>query len=178
MSARRIALLAAAVTLAASGIYVAVYLGRWEWNRAVVAGLIFLAAEVGLVGALMLDRLARLGRRLGELEQASTSVSTRSLDSRPDPTVVARLEQVAPPARKPFAWLDEASQRTSVFVPVLLGAGVLLSGVAWLVERVGRMTAGPVLQRRLARRLNALALPPGGLLGEESRDPFVPGDRR
>jgi hypothetical protein len=31
--------------------YVFVYLYRWEWNRAIVAGIIFLAAEVGLLGA-------------------------------------------------------------------------------------------------------------------------------
>ena len=52
--------------MAASGAYVFVYLYRWEWNRALVSGVIFLAAEIALLGALILDRVARLGRRLDE----------------------------------------------------------------------------------------------------------------
>ena len=40
-----------------SGTYVLVYLYRWEWHRAQVAGLFFLAAEIGLVGTAVLDRL-------------------------------------------------------------------------------------------------------------------------
>ena len=37
--------------LVASGGYVLVYLYRWEWNRALMAGVFFLAAEIALVGA-------------------------------------------------------------------------------------------------------------------------------
>ena len=50
MNARKIGILAAVVTLLASGAYVFVYLYRWEWNRAQVSAAIFVAAEVGLVG--------------------------------------------------------------------------------------------------------------------------------
>jgi hypothetical protein len=195
MSARRIGLLAGVVTLGASGWYVAVYLARWEWNRALMAGVLFLAAELGLLGLVLVDRLARLERRLDEpragvpgvVEPVTASPAGRSAPggtrprrteviprTEPDPRVLARVRAAAPPSRRPFAWLDPAD-RLSVFVPVLLGAGVLLSGVAWLVERIARLAGGATLDRRLAMRLDVLALPPGGLLGDdEPPDPFHP----
>ena len=49
-------------------------------------------------------------------------------------------------------------------------AGVVLSAIAWMLERVARSTATPVLETRLARRLAPLSLPPGGLLDEASDD--------
>jgi hypothetical protein len=53
--------------------------------------------------------------------------------------------------------------RVGVFVPLLMGAGVLMSGLAWLVERVSSRTTGRMADRRLARRITQL-LPPGGPL--------------
>lgn len=154
-AARKIALAALVVVMAAAGWYVFVYLYRWEWNRALVSGVIFLAAEVALIGALVLSRLAALGRR----EPA-------------DERVVRRLRDAAPEPAKPFAWLGRS--QTNVFVPVLLGAGVVLSGLAWIVDRVARLTAVPSMERGLARRLTTLQPPPGGLLGEPPIDPFRP----
>lgn len=160
MSARRIAALALIVVMAASGWYVFVYLYRWEWNRAVVSGIIFLAAEVALLGALLLDRLGRVGRRVDGLERAA------------DERVRQRLHDHAPDPVKPFQWLDGG--QTNVFVPVLLGAGVVLSALAWIVDRIARLTAVPSLERGLARRLATLQPPSGGLLGEPTTDPFRP----
>lgn len=181
MSARRVALLAAIVTMGAAGWYVFLYLTRWEWNRAVVAGVIFLAAEVALVGSLVLDRLARIQSVLpteGPITSRRPSRPPSEPDDRrePDPRVLARLNGSAPQPREPFAWLSRAPDRLSVFVPILLGAGVLLSGLAWIVERLARFTAGPTIERVLARRLETLALPPGGLLGDDDRpqDLFSP----
>lgn len=180
MSARRVALLAAIVTMGAAGWYVFLYLVRWEWNRAFVAGVIFLAAEVALVGSLVLDRLARLQSALPAEDPIGSRRATRptgdSSDREADPRVLARLTGSAPPAREPFAWLSRTPDRLSVFVPILLGAGVLLSGLAWIVERVARFTAGPTIERVLAKRLETLALPPGGLLGDDDgqRDLFSP----
>jgi hypothetical protein len=183
MTARRIGLAAALVTLAAAGWYVFVYLARWEWNRALMAGVIFLAAELCLLGLLLLDRLARLEQRLDE-RLSATAPPGRGANRRssgparpattPDPRLLDRLHEAAPPSRRPFEWLDPMD-RMSVFVPVLLGAGVLLSGAAWVVERVARLTGGPALERRLATRLDGLSLPPGGLLDDdEAPDPFSP----
>jgi hypothetical protein len=185
MSARRLGLLATLVTMGGAGWYVFVYLYRWEWNRALISGVIFLAAEIGLIGTLALGRLARIERRLDEGDVPASpwvsSVSARSarspVSSRalrrvdPDPAVLARLRESAPPPREPFAWLTKRPQEVSVFVPVLLGAGAVLSGLAWVVERLGRRLTGPAQENSLARRLHAIALPPGGFVGDHDDRP-------
>jgi hypothetical protein len=160
-NARRIGLLALLVVLVAAGWYVFVYLYRWEWNRALVSGIIFLAAEVALLGALVLDRLGKLGRRLDRLDHPPNGER-----------VLRQLREHPPEPAKPFAWMER--QEMNVFVPVLLGAGVLLSALAWVVDRIARLTAVPSMERGLARQLSTLQRPPGGLLGEEPTDPYRP----
>ena len=145
MIARRIFRLGGTVVLVASGIYFFVYLWRWEWNRAVVAGILFLAAEVGLSAAVILDRLRNLSR------------------GAPDPQVLSRLKETAPPARNFFAWLSPRQGHAGVFVPVLLGMGVVASALAAVVERIARSTAKPVMERGLAARLGPLSWPSTGL---------------
>ena len=157
---RVIGLLALLVVMAAAGWYVFVYLNRWEWNRAIVSGVIFIAAEVALLGALVLERLTRLTRRVDAL-------------ARPDERVVSVLRSHRPEPLRPFAWL-QGSSTTNVFVPVLLGAGVVLSGLAWIVDRIARVTAVPTMERGLASRLTRLQPPPDGLLGETGHDAFRP----
>ncbi len=51
--------------------------------------------------------------------------------------------------------------------------GVVASGLAWLVEKLARATAGPALERGLAARLSPLAWPAGGLVPDESDDPLT-----
>jgi hypothetical protein len=136
-------------TLAASGAYTFVYLYRWEWNRALMSAAIFVAAEVAVMGSLLAQRL---------------KVVTKRLDAQEASARAARLERIqasAPPARTNFAWLARP-QHMNVFVPVLMGAGVLMSGIAWIVERLARATAAPVAERGLAARLDGLALPAQG----------------
>ena len=158
---RRIGLAALLIVLVAAGWYVFVYLHRWEWNRALVSGIIFLAAEVALLGALVLDRLEKLGRRLARLDHGPNGER-----------VLLRLREHAPTPARPFAWMEP--QQTNVFVPVLLGAGVVLSALAWVVDRVARLTAVPTMERGLARKLATLQPAPDGLLGEPPTDPFAP----
>jgi hypothetical protein len=50
-----------------------------------------------------------------------------------------------------------------VLVPILLGAGIILSAVAFVVERLSRVTAAPVAEHELARGLASMALPSAGL---------------
>ena len=139
------------VVLAISGLYLLVYLYRWEWNRALVAGIFFVAAEVAAVAT-------SLQRRLRAIEA--------KLDAAPGAGQVhARIQEAAPEPVNRFAWLDDRMGSTNVFVPVLLGAGVILSLLATAVERLAAATATPQLERRLASRLEPLALPSGGLLG-------------
>jgi hypothetical protein len=159
MNARKLGLLAAFATLAASGAYVFVYLYRWEWNRAQVSAAIFVAAEVGLIGWLLSDRLRRVERRL---ELATVDGDARRLTA---------IRATAPPPRVGFAWLAKQNQM-GVFIPVLLGAGALLSGIAWVVERLARATAGRTAERGLAHQLASLDLPAGGLL-DGGADPLA-----
>ena len=163
MSGRRLGMLATIAVMAASGSYVFVYLYRWEWNRALISAAIFIAAEVALFGAICLARVARVDRRLDGF------VRHGPIDER----VERRLQENTPAPAKPFAWLNRP-QQTNVFVPVLFGAGIVLSGLAWLVDRVARATAGPAVEQGLARRLTALQPPTGGLLGGRPHEPYVP----
>ncbi|MGD9798658.1 MAG: hypothetical protein AB7H43_10005 [Acidimicrobiia bacterium] len=141
-----------ATMLAASGGYLIVYLYRWEWNRALVAGCFFVATEVALLGTLLLRRLASIEQRLDRIEDRAT---------------LPTIRRTAPPASPPFQWLDESSTRLQVFVPVLLGAGVIMSLLAFAVERLAMVTSRPLLERDLARRLDDVQLPRHGLLAAE-----------
>lgn len=141
----RLGQLIGGVVLVISGLYLMVYLYRWEWNRAVVAGVFFVATEVALSTTAILRRL-------------------RALETRLDQQTLQRVREAAPPPKDHFAWLDRQSRTLNVFVPVLLGAGVILSVLAAAVERLATATATPFAEHRLSRRLNQLALPAGGLL--------------
>ncbi len=153
----------AGVALAGAGAYLFIYLYRWEWNRAIMAGVLFIAAEIALAAALILDRLKSIERNMGSGRPVET---LHSLDA---------IQEAAPPPRRHFAWLSD-QDRVGVFVPVLMGAGVVISGIAWAVERLAASTARPVLERRLALRLQPLALPAGGLTGTAPSAP--PLERR
>ena len=148
---RKVAVALGVLVLVASGTYVFVYLYRWEWNRAMFAASLFVATEVALGLAWVMERLRGLADAVDRLQHA-------------DPEVRARLRESRPPARRPFAWLAPNADRMDVFVPILMGAGVVLSALAWLVERIARATAGPTLERALAARLQAIALPESGLV--------------
>lgn len=127
------------VVLVASGSYLLVYLYRWEWNRALISGLVFVAAEIALSTTLVLHRLARTAE--------------------PDPRfdlALSRLREANLDRRHPFAWLRPRDD-LGVFIPVLLGAGVVLSALAYVVERIAQATAHVTVDRTLARRLGALA---------------------
>ncbi len=171
MRAGRVAQLAALLVLIGSGVYLVLYLYRWEWNRALIAGVFFLIAEVGLGIAVVLQRLRRIEERL------ERSATTRTVLPPPSPSpesqddVLERIRQTAPPAPDHFSWLRGENQGMGVFVPVLMGAGVIASALAWLVERLARATAQPVLERGLAARLSPLAWPERGLT-EVDADPL------
>jgi hypothetical protein len=166
VTARRVAVLLGAVALVASGVYTVVYLYRWEWHRAIIAGVLFVGTEVALATAAILHRLRKLDERLDHLSLSGAEPDGRGRTR-------ARLSDSAPATRKPFAWLGADRGELNVFLPVLLGAGVLASGLAWVVEAIARSTARPVLERRLAVQLAPLSLPAGGLLGPLAPAPPV-----
>ena len=144
-----IAWLAGIGTLLAGAIYMVVSLNRWEWNRALFFGLIVLIAEIALATGLVLRRLARLEH-----------IAKRDAD----PAVVQILSETRPPRRDRFAWMRESTGQFNVFITFLVGGGVILSGIAWLVDRVASKTSSPAGEERLARQLYPISYPSGGLL--------------
>ena len=109
-----------------------VSLNRWEWNRALFFGLIVVIAEIGLATGLVLRRLTRM-------EYSRTA----------DRAVSDVLRDTRPPAPDRFAWLKRSVEQNNVFITFLVGGGVLISGVAWVVDRVASKTSTPVGEQRL-----------------------------
>lgn len=158
MSLVRIARIAALVLVVAvmltAGLYVLVYLARWEWNRAIVSGVFFLAALIVLSTILVLRGLRRVEDRLRRGERTRVR------------SVIA--EEGNRRAARRFDWLREPPDRLSVFIPVLLGAGVLLSSAAYVLERLAGAVAGLTLDRRTARLVT-----PDLPLGDGSAGPVI-----
>jgi hypothetical protein len=143
-----IAWLAGIGTLIASAFYMIVSLNRWEWNRALFFGLIVLIAEVALATGLVLRRLTRMEYR-----------------TRVDPAIAQILRETRPPSPDRFAWLRESTRDMNVFITFLIGGGVILSGIAWCVDRVASKTSSsPAGEQKLVRQLEAISYPSGGLL--------------
>ena len=142
--------LAGIATLLLGAGYMVVSLNRWEWNRALFFGLVVLIAEVALASALILKRLARL---------------TVTHDTSPE--VLAALHETRPPHPNRFQWLDPGSGRSNVFITFLVGGGIVLSGAAWVVDRLASGTSNRVGEVRLARQLRPIAHPPGGLVVDD-----------
>ena len=163
----RLARLLALVVLGFSGMYVIIYLLRWEWNRALIAGLFFLAAELYLLWDVLLARINRLEAQLRRTEESEQIEA-----------LAAHLRRHRPAPRGPFDWLSPDRDKTYVLVPILLGAGIILSGIAYVVERLSRVTAAPVAEHELARGLASMALPTAGLAptGLPPRDDLIEPD--
>jgi hypothetical protein len=141
-------------TLVVAAGYAVHYLYSWQWQRAQIAlGATLAALVVAATGVVLgrLDRLERdLGRRLDRLEAAAVAVPPTSplpasgpgREGPPDADApdfpwlvpVAPRVVVVPVTAAVAAGADEP--RAAVFIPVLLGAGLLVTVVAGLVERV------------------------------------------
>lgn len=125
--------------------YTAVSLARWEWNRALFFGMVFLAAEVGLAAALVLKKLPGVESSLTK-QWPETSPARRALKAtRPD--------------GERFAWLrpdpKDVLSRTNVFITMVVGGGVLLSGGAWVIDKLASRTVDPSREARLGSELDA-----------------------
>ena len=142
--ARSIGFALAAVILAVSGVYVVIDLARWEWNRAIISALVMLAALIVLVAMMLFRQLHRIEQRLDTLER-------RRHDA---PDVLHALRSTnSSVARRHFRWLERPQDQLGVFIPVLLGAGVLLSLAAYLVERIAGLFAAATLDQQTIREL-------------------------
>ncbi|NEB01516.1 hypothetical protein [Streptomyces sp. SID13726] len=151
---RKVAYLFGSLAAAGAATYLVVYLYRWQWQRAMLCGVLLLVVEVMLLGIVMLGRLTRIEDRLRDSDRRQRELAARQEDA------LARLRGDSGPDRTGtrFGWLDDPAERTYVFVPVLMVTGVLLSGIAWVVQRVASATARPA-ERRLAGRLAVLTAP-------------------
>ena len=160
--ARAIGFALATVILAVSGIYVVIDLARWEWNRAVISALVMIAALIVLVAMMLLRQLHHIEERMEALER------------RDDVDTLGTLRSTnGDAARRHFRWLERPPDGLGVFIPVLLGAGVLLSLAAYLVERVAGLFAAATLDPRTAHKL-AADLPLGADLPRPARiDPLT-----
>jgi hypothetical protein len=144
--ARAIGFALATVILVVSGIYVVIDLARWEWNRAVISALVMIAALIVLVAMMLLRQLRRIEERMDALERSR----------RDDVDTLGALRSTnSDAARRHFRWLERPPDGLGVFIPVLLGAGVLLSLTAYLVERIAGLFAAATLDPRTARKLAA-----------------------
>jgi hypothetical protein len=148
-----VAWLAGVGPLVAATVHMVVSLNRWQWNGALLLGLVGLIPGVGLATGFVLPRLAG---------------QERSGEARPDPAVLAALRSTRPPARDRFVWLRDMTSQMNVFVTFLVGGGIVISGAAWLVDRAASLTATPVRERRLARDFGAIAYPPDGLVVDDA----------
>lgn len=144
---RRLTYLFGGAAAVGAGVYFVVYLYRWQWQRAILSGVLLLIVGVLLLGIVLLGRLARIEERIRESDR-------RQQDA------LARLRQTHTREQDGrFRWLEDPASRTYVFVPVLMVTGVVLSGIAWLVQRIASVTARPTAERRLAGQLSVLTAP-------------------
>lgn len=139
-------------TFVAAGAYSVISLNRWEWTRAVYFGMVMIVAEVGLATGLVLRKLDR---------QAEADVAER--DQVRDILRASRLP------RDRFRWLapEQLVTRSNVFITMLVGGGILLSGLTWLLDKVAANTTTSLQEGRLAGDLTRIAYPDDGLLPDD-----------
>ena len=174
--ARALGLGVAVVVLVASGTYLLVYLYRWEWNRAQISGTFFLAALVILATTLVVSRLSRLEQRLDQMaadqrrgprwyaehrgHMAGPDGSTEGSGTGEPLDTIRRAG--ARHAARHFDWLRQPPDRFGVFVPFLIGAGVIISVLAWVIERLAGLVASGRVDPYIAETLAPeLPLGPG-----------------
>ncbi|MEV6169980.1 hypothetical protein AB0L99_17350 [Streptomyces sp. NPDC051954] len=111
---RRVALVIGALAATGAGTYLVVYLYRWQWQRAILCGVLLLVVEVMLLGLVTLGRLARIEERVRDTDRRQRELIARQED------VLTRLRTTAsePEGNGRFRWLEDPAERTYVFVPV------------------------------------------------------------
>ncbi|HWJ64200.1 MAG TPA: hypothetical protein VNS19_19675 [Acidimicrobiales bacterium] len=147
----------AAATMVVAGAYTVISLARWEWTRAQFFGLVFLAAELALIGGTVLAKLARIERKIDLAEPKHVAPD-------PSPATLAIVREAGHEHDR-FPWLQVSATdvvtRTNVFITLVVGGGVLLSGGAWVLDKLGSRTVDPGRESQLASELDAIAYPDG-----------------
>lgn len=123
------------VALAGSGFFVGVSMYRWEWQRATFGAIVFVGTLAVVLVLVLLRRLDQLERRLDQTTLRSQSTLGREV------VLPTAPETVTTRPSKDFAWLAPADS-TFVFVPLLLGFGVVVSLLAMVLERIAGFLVG------------------------------------
>ena len=183
--------LALTAVLVVSGGHAVYYLLEWEWVRAQIAGIAFVAALVVSATLVVITRLRALERRLDVL---ATSLAAAAPQGAPEGVGVAPTASSDPEPRPDFAWLSPSGgwsglalpvlallafrdPAPTVFIPVFLATGVAVSvvasGVEWVAAHRRPVPAPlpapadrpgmPAPPRRMSSR-TAVAVPIGGAL--------------
>jgi hypothetical protein len=165
-------------TILLAGGHTLYYLYYWQWVRAQMAGTLFVATLVIAATWLILRRIDHLERdiaRRSDLarvaapvpEVVDSVVGTHAVGSAPDrvaepqPDFPWLAAELSPPRRQALVLLALAGfgapaagePRTAVFIPVLLGAGLVVSLVAGLAERTATAAYGGAIRIGAVRRL-------------------------
>jgi hypothetical protein len=151
---KKLAWILGAIGLLGSLGYLFSYIIRWQWNRALFSGLAAVALLVVLGTAAVLRKIGQLEDRI----EGDAGAGAGAIDE----ATLADLRATRP-QRDHFAWLRDRAQHTNVFITVLLGGGVVVSGVAWVIGKLAEGTATPAAEHRLAQRLGPLRFPDAGL---------------
>jgi hypothetical protein len=170
VTVRRVTMLLTGVAAASSGSYMIIYLARWQWNRTLIAAVFFVAAEVALVAQILVERMRRLEGAVQAMAEHGPRPPIGPRAQEAAAMVRRQLRDSSPRPERHFAWLLESPTQHNVFLPVLLGAGVIASALAWLVETIARRVAQPVLDRPAVVGLARLTFPPAGLLDEGAHE--------
>ena len=131
--------------LGVSGGYTVAYLFSWQWMRAQIAGLAFVAALVVVSALAVMARIRRLERRLDALLPVAASRAPSPLvdvEPRPDFPWLS-TPTTAAPALLAIPLLDVLRPPDgSVFIPVFLATGLVVAGLASVVERISALRHG------------------------------------
>lgn len=153
---RKLAYLIGGAALLGSFGYLITYVARWQWNRALFSGMAFIAVLTLMGFANVLERLSQLRASLDDAAGGTRPGASPRQD------VLDALASTRP-RRDHFEWLRESLQRPNVFITLLLGGGVIVSGIAWVVGRVAEGTTSGAAEEVLADRLEPIAYPARGI---------------
>jgi hypothetical protein len=179
--------LSVVAVLVVAGGYTVTYLFQWQWMRAQIAGIAFVAALVVASTLAILARIRRLERRLDLL---TTLTLARTADPA-DPAAPGDPPDVEP--RPDFPWLAPATSapallalpllglarpEDSVFIPVFLATGLVVAALASVVERISALrhgNPGPVVEHPAAAAPSPspVARAPGSRVHQHPGYPFV-----
>lgn len=140
---RTVMWIALVAVIGVAGGHTVYYLMSWEWNRAGIAGIALVGSVVVAATILVLGRLGRVEAKLDQLLAArGESRQPAGIDD------AAAAVQVEP--RPDFPWLSQSpalvlglwalspreAPDAAVFIPVFLAAGLIVSALAGVIERI------------------------------------------